>query len=483
MKVPGGLVLVILLFTAATANGAETRCTDSLELTAEGAVAEWAACHGDLLQRFAVADDGRLRVALRVDGRVSELDWRRASDPDAVASYSATTAFGRVEILRRYERMEDRSLVHAILVRNISNEEISVEVRLHIGSAAGASYGGSRSLADLVYGFTRAGVDTPSDGWQPALEGSTSSRFALTSRHRALVVESEQPFTVLTPGDWQLAWGDQALGPGEVRKFRQTLSALPTEAVALQDAGFSGVMYADLWPPLASLSRGVEHLLAALSRIAWGPAIAIVLFAALIRVATLPVTSWSARRQREFVDAEQRMRPRIAETKAKYTGGEQSERILAIYRENGVSPFSGLKGSVGLFVQIPFLLAVFNVTTYSAIFAGQGFLWISDLSQPDALATLPVAIPLLGAKVNALPIALGVVNLLSLRIQQAGQASSGSGVTPIVITVLTVLLFYSFAAAVVLYWLAVNLLQIGERVLLRGRAAPRTEKQDEFQAI
>lgn len=480
MKVSGGVVLVFLVTAASV--GAETLCKDSLHFTEEGVVAQWTTCNGDLLQRFATPDDGLMHVTLRVNGEASGLNWRRTADPAATASYSAVTAFGALELLRRYERIGDRSVVHAISIRNASAEPLSFGLRLRIGSAPRAGEAPLRSLADLAYDFTQAHVAMPSNDWQAAAEGSTSRRFAVTSRHRTLVIESEQPFTTLTPGEWELAWQGQALGPGEARTFRQALSALPTDTATLHQAGYGGLMYAGLWPPLASLSRGVEKILTALSTIAWGPAIAIVLFAVVIRVITLPITSWSARRQRNFAEAEQRMRPRIAEVKANYTGAEQSERILAIYRENGVSPLSGLKGSVGLFVQIPFLLAVFNVTTYSAIFAGQSFLWISDLSQADALAALPVVIPLLGAKVNALPIALGVVNVLSLRSQQAGRAAS-SGITSIVITVLIVLLFYSFAAAVVLYWLTVNLLQAGERLVLRSRKDSRTDKQDEYQAV
>src|SRR5690606_36548663 len=127
-----------------------------------------------------------------------------------------------------------------------------------------------------------------------------------------------------------------------------------------------------------------------------------------------PVTAWSAGKQTEFLRVSEIMKPRIAAIRAGYKGAEQSERILQVYREHQVSPFSGLKGSVGLMLQIPFLLAVFNVTTVSSVFAGREFLWIDSLALPDMAATLPFQIPLIGHHLNVLPIMLGIVNLASL---------------------------------------------------------------------
>lgn len=480
----GTPVLVACLFAATASANAESRCAGSLEFTADGAITEWTTCHANLPQRFVGSGDERFRVMLQLNGTTSELEWHRTSDPGTAASYAAVNASGVLEIRLQYEQIHERSLVHTISIHNLSQKAALPEIRLRIGSAPGGGSGASLSLADLVYGFEQAEVEAASGSWQSAIVGSMSGRFAVTSRHRTLVVDSEQPFTVGTPGEWELEWKAMSLAPGGVWTLRQTISALPTEAVTLRAAGYGGLMYADLWPPLAALSRGVERFLAVFSSFTWsGPAIALVLLAAVIRLVTLPVSMWSTRRQREFAEAEQRMRPQIAAVKACYRGAEQSERILAIHRDNGISPFSGLKGSVGLFMQVPFLLAVFNVTTYSAIFAGQGFLWIPDLSQPDALAAIPVTVPLFGAQLNALPIALGIVNLLSIKTQQPGRAESGSMVTAVIIIVLTVLLLYSFAAAVVLYWLVVNLLQAGERILLARRESSRTGKQNEYQTV
>lgn len=481
-KLCAGLVVVSLMAAAGSA-ATPGGCNSSLKLTQDGSIAEWTVCRDNLVQNFALPSDDRFGVEAWINDRIVDLRWHPDPDSDADAFYLVESESEGLRFRRTYEQVDDHTLVHTLAVVNVSLEPITARIRLHVGSAPRTSHQPRDSLAELVYGFERAEVDIPAEGWRAAEDGSSSSRFAVTSRHKAIVFESDQPFTVRAPGNWDLTWEDQTLPSGSSRVLRQAISALPTDAVVLAKPGYAGLMYADVWPPLAVLSRAVERLVASCSRALGGPAIAVVLLALLIRLLTLPISLWSARRQREFAAAQVRMKPRIADVKANYRGAEQSERILAIYKENGVSPFSGLKGSVSLFVQIPFLLAVFNVTTYSAIFAGQAFLWIPDLSQSDSLALLPAAIPLLGSQLNALPIALGIVNLLSLRSPQAVNGGASSKLVPVIITVSTVLFFYSFAAALVLYWLTVNTVQAGERRLIRYLDRSGTGEQSEYQAV
>ena len=145
-----------------------------------------------------------------------------------------------------------------------------------------------------------------------------------------------------------------------------------------------------------------------------------------------------------------------------YDGAEESEKILEIYKDHGVSPFSGLKGSVGLFVQIPFLLAVFNITTESSLLSGETFFWIDDLANPDAALAVQSSLPLLGSSFNVLPILLGVVNLLSVTVGH--DMPSKSRRIAFAVTLLIIAFFYSFAAGLVLYWLAINTFQVVERL-------------------
>ena len=168
-----------------------------------------------------------------------------------------------------------------------------------------------------------------------------------------------------------------------------------------------------------------------------------------------------------------KIKPQIAQIKIAYKGAEQSERILSVYRDNGVSPLSGLKGSLGLFIQLPTLIAVFNVTTESTVFSGAAFLWIADLSRSDGLVSLGVSIPTLGAWFNVLPVLLGVMNVLVMRRQQA-DSTDRTLVVAGVVSVLIVFFFYSLAAALVLYWMTITLVQIGENSIASKLARDRS---------
>ena len=337
---------------------------------------------------------------------------------------------------------------------------------------------GLRSLADYVYGYHRIDVALDDGNWQHPTPGRQVRVLAITSRHASLILKSDDLMEIdsipelmeespspFNPDDWQVVLDKGTLGPNEVRTYHLEISASPTMTKAMAQVGYRNLIYADLWGPLGTLCRWVEAVLSWLSNLIGNLGLAIIMFAIATRLVTFPASVWSVRRQQEYKVRFERAKPQMDEARKDYKGAEQSERILAIYKDNRITPFSGLKGSVGLLVQIPFLLAIFNVTTRSSIFAHEEFLWISDLALPDAAMALPFVIPILGGHFNVLPLVLGVFNILSSVRDQ--DTSHTSKVIPIIISLLIVTVFYSFSAALVLYWLTVNLLQAGERITLQ----------------
>ena len=477
-----------ILVAIATAGNAEASCPETLTFAEDGTIAEWEICHHDLRQAFGSSGRGRLQIDVSANGspQAEEMQWDRVPSQSG-ATFRTIDAALSLEIVRSYRWDSPSSIVHTITVRNLSSQLVSgIWLGIDPGGYLPSEHDSARSLADYVYGFHRAEVALEGGGWETALAGVESHKFAVTSRHRTLVIDGARPFIVqsntglqdsLTSEgsrtQWLLGFDLGRIGANETQTLQQRISALPSETRMLEPAGYSGIMYSDLWRPLAILSKWVEGLFVTLSAMTRGPGFAVILLAIAIRLVTLPVSLWSARRQREFVRASERMKPAIADVKGNYKGAEQSERILAIYKENHISPFSGLKGSVGLFVQIPFLLAVFNVTTASSVFAGASFLWIEDLSLPDAAAILPISISVLGNHLNVLPIVLGIVNLRSS--DGRAERSRTSKVMSVIVTLLIVAVFYSFAAALVLYWLTVNVIQATERWLF-GPASDGTGK-------
>jgi YidC/Oxa1 family membrane protein insertase len=82
---------------------------------------------------------------------------------------------------------------------------------------------------------------------------------------------------------------------------------------------------------------------------------------------------------------------------------------MALYREQGASPFTGM---LPMFVQMPIWIALYSAIYTSIDLRGAAFLpvWITDLSAPDALYRFSdtMSLPIVGNTLNLLPLLMGV---------------------------------------------------------------------------
>jgi membrane protein insertase Oxa1/YidC/SpoIIIJ len=83
----------------------------------------------------------------------------------------------------------------------------------------------------------------------------------------------------------------------------------------------------------------------------------------------------------------------------------------------------------------------------------------------DRLLPLSFSLPYFGSYVNLLPIALGIVTFVSMAYTNNGWDRSGL-TKGLAMGGLFFVLFYSFPAALVLYWLAANLLQFVQQLVI-----------------
>ncbi len=119
--------------------------------------------------------------------------------------------------------------------------------------------------------------------------------------------------------------------------------------------------------------------------------------------------------------------PEIKEINDKYPGQENAMRrqqeTMALYSRAGASPLSGC---LPMLLQMPILIALFNFFPSAIELRGEPFLWAHDLSAPDAIISLPFAIPLLGDKLSLFCLLMTVVNILYTRINMQNQPSNAS---------------------------------------------------------
>jgi YidC/Oxa1 family membrane protein insertase len=254
-----------------------------------------------------------------------------------------------------------------------------------------------------------------------------------------------------------------APGPPE---WRYTLYTGPLERETLghADPELERLLLSGLWWWLRALALGLLALLRGLTALLGHPGPAIVALAVSVKVLLLPLAALAERLQEQVNATQARLQPRLDAINAAHRGEERTRRTLALYREQGVHPLYTLKSLAGFLIQIPVFIAVFDMLAEDIDLYRVPFLWIRDLSRPDAAAALPACVPFFGCDLNLLPFLMSGVSLATLL------RFRSPVLTPALVrrqrrnlagmTLLFFLLFYTFPAGMVLYWTSTNAFQL-----------------------
>ena len=179
--------------------------------------------------------------------------------------------------------------------------------------------------------------------------------------------------------------------------------------------------------------------------------VAIILLTIVIKAILAPLTV----KQIKSMKAMQELQPRMKQLQDKYKNdpAKLQAEMGALYKEMGVNP---LAGCLPLLVQMPFLIAIF--------YALQGypydqnyvqFLWLPSLGEPDPMYILPV-------------LSAASTWIMS---KQTGSGATGAAAQQQKIMTIFMPLFIGyislkFPAGLVLYWVVMNLMQIGQQFFM-----------------
>lgn len=180
--------------------------------------------------------------------------------------------------------------------------------------------------------------------------------------------------------------------------------------------------------------------------------IAIILLTGLVRLVFWPVMHKSTTSMKRM----QEIQPLVAEIKKKHEGNAQKiqQETMALYKEHKVNPMASC---LPMLIQIPVFIALFTVLRSAVELRFADFLWIQDLSEPEAIplgALLFMEGPFSGLfafKVNFLPLYMTGTMILQQRLTPSAsdqQQKTMMMIMPIVMLVM----FYNMASALVLYW-------------------------------
>lgn len=124
--------------------------------------------------------------------------------------------------------------------------------------------------------------------------------------------------------------------------------------------------------------------------------LAVILVTLIIRTLLVPLFTWQLRVSRKTQEEQAIIAPQMQELRRKYRKDPQTlnAEMMKLYREHGISPFSGLAGCLPLLVQWPVLLALYQgiqgVTR--DLHSDLGFLWVGNVTKTgvDACCTTGV---------------------------------------------------------------------------------------------
>jgi YidC/Oxa1 family membrane protein insertase len=258
----------------------------------------------------------------------------------------------------------------------------------------------------------------------------------------------------------------QMLNTGQDKGFELELYLGPIEPSALSQSAseLESLMYSGLWFWLRWICQALYYLLNGIAMVVptWG--LAVMVLSVLVGVLMRPLSKIADRLQDQVHEIDARLAPTLATIKKQHKGAEQSEKIIAMYKEEGVHPLYSLKSLVGVFVVIPVFIGAFDMLAENIHLSGESFLWIADLSHPDAFMQLPFSLPFFGGYLNLLPFIMTGFSFIASRMHSHPAmdaiARRKHSRNLVLMSLGFLVLFYTFPAGMVLYWTTNNLISV-----------------------
>ena len=147
-----------------------------------------------------------------------------------------------------------------------------------------------------------------------------------------------------------------------------------------------------------------------------------------------------------------------------------NKEMMELYKKYNVNPMGGC---LPLLLQMPIFIALYQGLMRSLDLRGARFLWIRDLSMPDAVR-LPFAMPIIGNTFNILPVLMAVAMVfqqqMAMRKGAAGSAQAKQQQQMmIMMPIFFLFIMYNFPSGLVLYWLTNTILTMCEqRVIMHN---------------
>jgi YidC/Oxa1 family membrane protein insertase len=251
---------------------------------------------------------------------------------------------------------------------------------------------------------------------------------------------------------------DEKISPSETRAYKINFYIGPMEIKELEklDPGFTKALNFGF---LTGLSLILLSILQFFYSIVHNYGVAILLLTFCINLFLYPLTFKSLKSMQKL----QELQPHIEKIRQEHkdSPARLNKEIMELYRRYKVNPMGGCLPMV---LQMPVFIALYNTLSRSIELKNAAFLWIKDLSMPDAFFHLGSNIPFLGKSINLLPILMIGAMILQQKISQSTTGSNQSEQQKLITNIMPVMfgfIFYSLPSGLVLYWLTSTVVTSG----------------------
>jgi YidC/Oxa1 family membrane protein insertase len=213
---------------------------------------------------------------------------------------------------------------------------------------------------------------------------------------------------------------------------------------------------ANIFQPLIDAA---DWLLTALhDDVGFGWGMAIIAMTVIVRLAIVPLTI----KQIKSMNAMRALQPQMKEIQEKYKGDRQAmnQAMMRFYQENQVNPFASC---LPLLLQLPIFMSLFYLLRsddFKTEAAGEGFLFISDLTAKAHGAELIVLMVLfIGSQVASTLVMSVTADKTQQRIM-------------LMLPLFFAVLIPNFPAGLILYWITTNFWTLGQSLVVRRLSPP-----------
>ncbi|MDD4202066.1 MAG: membrane protein insertase YidC [Candidatus Omnitrophica bacterium] len=261
----------------------------------------------------------------------------------------------------------------------------------------------------------------------------------------------------------------QIIAPGQSaqNEFMLVVAPLKKEVLGQYNIGLEKAINYGFFGGISSL---LLSLLAFIFKIVHNWGVAIIVVTIIINAALLPLTKKSMSSMYKM----QELQPHMERLRQLHKDNPQklNKEMMELYKEYNVNPFGGC---LPMLLQFPIFIAFYQALMRSTELKNASFLWIKDLSGPDALFTFSQKIPILGQSFNLLPIITLILMIVQQKVTTAGQKNISPEMAQqqkmmaLIFPLFFGVILYNFSSGLVLYWLTNSVLMTTEQYFIKKK--------------